>query len=127
MRRRAQIDLRHVAFQNALVDDQMLQRIKLLLPAGLGQFNGYAVVQDQVPAPLRDAGIGSDARGDGAMGGNLVYQVRRRLRRAGADQLGQTPEFFQVTQIGASPCASGRACHKAKGRFSTRLTKMASG
>src|ERR1700683_4980698 len=35
----AQIDLRNIAFENRLVDDEMLQKIKLFLPAILGKFH----------------------------------------------------------------------------------------
>ena len=68
MRRRAQIDFGDVAFQDAIVHDQMFQRVQFLLPAAFRQLDHHPVIQDQVPAPLRDPFIGGDTGGDGAMG-----------------------------------------------------------
>ena len=96
MRRRAQIDFGDVPFQDAVVDDQMLQLVEFLLPAGFRQLDHHAVIQDQVPAPLGDTFIGGDAGGDGAMGHHRIHQIGGGFGRAGAHQLGQAGEFLDA-------------------------------
>src|SRR4029077_18025353 len=73
--RRAQIDLGEIALEDRLVDDQGLERVEFLLPAGFRQLHDHTVVEDQVPAAIGLALIDFGPRGHGSMLGDGVDEV----------------------------------------------------
>ena len=103
LRGRAQIDLAHVTFQNALVDDQMLEGIELLLPARLPaasrsrrhRESGSSAARKRADRP-RCARRWRDAR-------VTASTSRPRFGRAVADQHGQAAEFLDAL-VGDDAC-----------------------
>ena len=78
MGRRTQIDLGNVTFENALVDDQMLQCVDLFLPILFRQLDRDAVIENQIPAPPRHQLEIGDAGGNGAVILHRIHQFGGR-------------------------------------------------
>ncbi len=72
----------------------MIESVKLLLPAELGQLHKHAIVEYEIPASLGYALIGFDARRDCPVLGNGVDDVGR-IRAAFSEQQRQPAEFLR--------------------------------
>src|SRR6185503_2099138 len=94
--RRTQIDFGQIAFEDSVVNDEMFERVELLLPAGIGKLHDYTIVQDEVPAPVRHELIDLDPGRNGAMHRDGVDDIGGSLRGAVAGQMRKLREVLHI-------------------------------